>query len=120
MKFCTEKTGKRLKELGFEPTDKTWAWSLDEVLDRLPATLISKIPFSTLAMEFTNATPIFPECDLKVRKLKNIYLITYDSRIGGGLSKNEDDYFIKHENPAEAAAQLLILCIENNYVTKEQ
>jgi hypothetical protein len=120
MKFCTEKTGKRLKALGIQPMDKTWKWSLDEVLDRLPATLISKIPFLTLPMEFTNAAPIFPECDLEFYKLKDTYVITYHPRIGGELSENEADYFIRHENPAEAAAQLLIWCVENGYVTTEK
>lgn len=34
---------------------------------------------------------------------------------------NKTDYnIIDHENPAEAAAQLLIWCIENNYITKEE
>lgn len=98
MKFCTEETGKRLRELGFEPTDKTWTWSLDEVLERLPHAIKRADTYYSLC---------FSKCATEYKGYRMYYHLIITSQF-------------TDKNPAEAAAKLLIWCIENNYVTKEQ
>jgi hypothetical protein len=98
MKYTTLETGKKLRDLGFEPTDKSWLWTLDEVLDRLPMSI-----------------NLYQLCLTKDTD-RNVYICMYFDNLN---VENETLFRSEHEIATEAAAQLLIKLVESGDIKKE-
>lgn len=111
MQTTEYKTSKKLKELGVKNeelikylganllTDPS-AFTLDEILDMLPASLLAEDEWYHLVIE---KEPFDPD--------KTEYKVVYEAA---------DPYYQlacgEHENPAEAAGLLLAECIEKGYI----
>jgi hypothetical protein len=133
MKTTSYETSKKLKELGMQQfpfeyaydnegnlhykeyigyltgkmsASHTRAYILDEILEMLPYEVITKTEFNTF------------DWRLQIDKYRNNYIIKYQ----GILSYNSNAIVVKKssENPAEAAGQFLVWCIENGYVEPEE
>jgi hypothetical protein len=150
MKTINCETGKKFKELGLTDSQMKWYFLEDfdqpilfdtsqqdcfelcesvysfidveiegggsKILDVLPAYTLDEI-LEMLPDEIKGY-------DLTLSKRKNEFLLDYFTYYDGYVYlcelTSEKEFSFQNKNPVEAAAQLLIWCIENGYVTKEE